>query len=450
MPLAQAGATGPESDPMKHAFLPQDDPLRTELHDEVHARPPARIRLPALVVYVAVLNEGVSRQDELEHLRALPGQQALTADDLRRNFLRLRLGGCTLKWERHTEFTRYSLVQPLPDAALPPASDPELLSALALPPEWLQGIPGRTVAAIKLVMLHHDLSDPPVALAAARHWFGDRMVVASLTGRGHSLAVTDFRLRDSGFERVLLLAPRDTSETRAGRISQRLLEFETYRLMALRGLPVAKALGPVLAEAEATLAGITARLESKQDDDEALLDTLVSLAGRVERATAETQYRFAATQAYGAIVEQRIGELRELPIPGTQTIGEFMQRRLSPAMATVAATAQRLASLSQRIERAGALLRTRVDIATEAQNRQLLAKLTRGQELQLRLQSTVEGLSIAAISYYVVSLLLYAGKAAKAAGLPIHPELAAGASIPLVLWGVAAMTRRIHRRLYAV
>jgi len=429
------------------AALPPDDAERSELHNEVHARPTARIRLPAMVVYIAVLNDGVSRDDECAHLQQLPGQAGLRPADLQRNFLRLRLGGRTLKWERHSEFTRYSLVQSLPDAAMPPASDPELLSALAVDPAWLQSIPGRTVAAIKLVMLHHDLADPPAALRTARQWFGERMVVASLMGHGHSLAVTDFRLRDSGFERFLVLAPPGTSETRAGRIAGRLLEFETYRLMALRGLPVAKALGPTLAEAEAALADITARLESKQADDEALLDTLVSLAARVERATAETQYRFAATQAYAGIVEQRITELRETPIPGTQTLGEFMQRRLSPAIATVVATAQRMASLSQRIERAGSLLRTRVDIATETQNRQLLAKLTRGQELQLRLQSTVEGLSIAAISYYVVSLVLYAGKAAKAAGLPVHPELAAGASIPLVLLGVATLTRRIHRRL---
>jgi uncharacterized membrane-anchored protein len=116
-------------------------------------------------------------------------------------------------------------------------------------------------------------------------------------------------------------------------------------------------------------------------------------------------------------------------------------------MATVDSAAGRLASLSQRIERAGALLRTRVDIAREAQNQELLAKLARGQQLQLRLQSTVEGLSIAAISYYVVSLLLYAAKAAKAGGLPVQPELAVGATIPLVLWAVWRMTRRIHNRL---
>ena len=118
-------------------------------------------------------------------------------------------------------------------------------------------------------------------------------------------------------------------------------------------------------------------------------------------------------------------------------------------MLTVSATVQRLASLSQRIERSSALLRTRVDIATETQNQQLLSKLTRGQQLQLNLQSTVEGLSIAAISYYVVSLLLYGGKALKSAGLPINPELAAGALIPVVLWAVWKATQRIHARLHA-
>ena len=126
-----------------------------------------------------------------------------------------------------------------------------------------------------------------------------------------------------------------------------------------------------------------------------------------------------------------------------------MLRRLSPAMGTVQATAQRLASLSQRIERASALLRTRVDIATESQNQMLLAKLTKGQELQLRLQTTVEGLSIAAIAYYVVSLILYVGKAGKAAGLPVNPEMLAGALIPLVLLGVWWGTRQIHKKLHA-
>jgi uncharacterized membrane-anchored protein len=449
--------------------LPPDDPQRTALHNEVHARPSARIRLPALIVYVAVLNEDVSREAECAHLNRLPGQAALSPERLQNNFLRLRLDGFTMKWERHSEFTRYSIVQPLPAEALLGASEPDLLSQLAVPPHWLAQIPGRTVAAVQLALLDAPLDDATALMAQAVRWLGGHTVVASLLGSnaasvagqgveptnrhgyehpmGHSWALTQFRLQADGFERMLVIAPEGTSQTRAGRIAARLLELETYRLMALRGLPVVKALGPMLAQAESALVRITAQLEDKSASDQELLDTLVSLAAGVERAIAAHSYRFAATQAYYALVNQRIRELREKAIPGTQTLGEFMQRRLSPAMATVAATGQRLASLSERVARASDLLRTRVNIATEVQNQQLLEKLTRGQELQLRLQSTVEGLSIAAISYYVISLLLYGGKALKAAGLPINPEMAAGALVPVVLWAVWRTTRRIHAKL---
>ncbi|MEY4978139.1 MAG: hypothetical protein RLZZ352_409 [Pseudomonadota bacterium] len=436
------------------AQLPDDAPQRELLHNEVHARPSARIQLPALVVFVAVLNEGISREQEAEHLRGLPGLAQLPLSRFQGQFLRLRFEAHSLTWERHTEFTSYTIVQELPAGTGLDSPDAHWLHEVVTPAGWLRDIPGRTVAAIKLLMLHADLPDAtPAAQAAlmgpAQQWMGEHTVVASQMGGGHSWAVTDFALRPSGFEHMLVLAPSDTSEARAGRISQRLLELETYRLMALLGLPVAKALSPMLSAAEAQLASITAQLESKATSEQALLDQLVSLAARVERATAENSYRFAATLAYETLVTQRIQELREKPIPGTQTIGEFMRRRLSPAMATVAATGQRMASLSERISRTSDLLRTRVDIVTEAQNQQLLEQLTQGQALQLRLQSTVEGLSIAAISYYMVSLVLYLGKAGKAAGLPINPELLAGALIPLVLLGVWRTTKKIHEKLHA-
>jgi len=428
-------------------ILPIDDPLRVVLHNEVHARPSARIRLPAFIVLVGVFNAGVSREQEWAHLKLL--QPDLPFEEVQGNFVRLRLGAYTLKWERHTEFTRYSLVQTLPSDALVQKSNPELLSFLSLPEGWLANIPGRTFAAMELLMLHDGLQEPKQSLAQVGHWFDDHPLVASRMGNGaHSMVVTDFQLRSNGFERLLVLAPEGTSESRAGRISQRLLELETYRLMALRGLPVAKAVGAQLGQAERELADITTALQNKASQDQGLLDRLIGLAASVELIHAEHAYRFAATAAYDKLVRERISELRESPISGTQTIGEFMQRRLSPAMATVAATAQRLSSLSERISRTSALLRTRVDIATEEQNSQLLAKLTKGQELQLRLQTTVEGLSIAAISYYVISLLLYLGKAGKAAGLPIHPEMAAGALVPLVLWVVWWMNKRIHDKLH--
>jgi uncharacterized membrane-anchored protein len=431
-------------------LLPPDAAQRHALHNEVHARPTARIRLPALVVYIAVLNEGVSRADECAHLRRLSGQEHLTESDMASNFLRLRFPTHTVKWERHSEFSRYVVVQPLAESAFLGANDPALLSSLAVNAEWLTSIPGQTIAAIKLALVHGDLSDPQQALSLGRRWFGEHPLVASMMGNlGHSMALTDFWLRDSGFERMLVIAPPDTSDTRAGRISQRLLELETYRLMALRGLPVAKALMPSLTDTEHELAEITTQLDSGSGSDTELLKHLASLAARVEQATASHAYRFSATEAYHRIVQQRLAELRERPIPGTQTIGEFMGRRLSPAIATVAATSNRLASLSERITRATALLRTRVDIAIEVQNQELLAQLTKGQSLQLKLQTTVEGLSIAAISYYMVSLILYAAKAGKALGLPLHPELLAGSLIPLVLWAVWRTTRRIHAKLHA-
>ena len=433
-------------------YLPVDDAQRRALHNEVHARPSARVRLPALIVYVAVLNEGISREQEWQHLRNLPGHADLALDQLTGNFLRLRCDGFTVKWERHTEFTRYSIVQALSAYAGWGSVSPELASQVVTGTAWLRAIPGKTVAAIHLGMLAAPM-DAPDTVVQAQAWLGEGAVVGSRMGNTteglpHSCVLTHFRLGVDGFERMLVLAPEDTSEARAGRISQRLLELETYRLMALRGLPVAKALSPVLSDAEARLADITARLERKEDSDQVLLDVLVSLAARIERATAEHGYRFSATRAYDTLVSQRIAELRERPIAGTQTVGEFMQRRLSPAMATVAATAQRLASLSERVSRTSALLRTRVDIATETQNQVLLEKLTKGQALQLRLQSTVEGLSIAAISYYVVSLLLYAFKGLKAYGLPFNPEMAVALMLPLVLWSVWRSRQKIQEKLH--
>jgi uncharacterized membrane-anchored protein len=428
-------------------LLPEDDAERRALHDEVHARPPARIRFPALVVYIGVLNAGVSREAERAHLARLPGLGSLSAQDLRGNFRRFRWATHTLKWERHTEFTRYMLIQPaiaenvLPDAAAGWPQD------LVLSAQWLRDIPGHTFCAILLSVEHDALDDPAVAAWRVGRRFGERAVVASRIGDGKALAVTDFDIAASGFERMVLLAPPGTSDLRAGRMVQRLLELETYRLMALRGLPVAKTVAPELARAEARLVALSADLAAKRGDDAEVLDALVGLAVEVERVTAEQSYRFAATKAYDELVRQRIAELHEAPVDGAQAIGAFMTRRFSPAIATVAATAARLSSLSERIERACALLRTRVDIVREGQNQQLLAKLTRGQELQLRLQATVEGLSIAAISYYVVSLVLYVGKAAHAAGFAVHPEILTGASIPPVLWIVWRGVRRLREAL---
>ena len=298
-------------------------------------------------------------------------------------------------------------------------------------------------------MLNEGMDDPD-SIFKAKQWLGHGTVIGGTLGRTtgdqpHSHLITNLRIGDDGFVRMLVLTSPTTSENRAGRVAQRLLELETYRIMALLSLPVAKQLSSKLVEAEAQLVDITARIEANSDSDEVLLNHLASLAAQVESATAEHSYRFSAARAYDAIVRERISEMREKPLSGIQTLGEYLQRRLAPAVATVNATSERLEALAERVARASALLRTRVEIAAEAHNQELLEKLTRGQALQLQLQTTVEGLSVAAITYYVVSLLYYLTKAAKAYGINLNPEMVAGFSAPVVLVCSWLLIRKIHR-----
>ena len=432
-------------------YLPADDAQRMALHNEIHTRPSATFKLPSLIVYVAVLNAGLSMSDECKHLQLLPGHQDLDIEMMKGNFLQLQCQGYKVIWERHTEFTRYTIVQALPSHAGWGSQLPELSSHVATGNDWLSHIPGKTITAIHLAMLNEGMDDDD-AFFKAKQWLGEGTVIGSKMGRtadnhSHSHLMTNLRIGSDGFERMLVLASPQTSENRSGRIAQRLLELETYRIMSLLSLPVANQLGAKLAQTEIQLVEITKRLEKKIDSDEVLLNDLAGLSAEVESITAENSYRFSAARAYDGIVRERISEMREQPLSGIQTVGEFMQRRLAPAMATVNATSERLAALAQRLSRASALLRTRVDIATEAHNQELLEKLTKGQALQLRLQSTVEGLSIAAISYYVVSLILYLGKAMEGAGVNIKPEMLAGFSTPVVLFVSWKLIQRIHRSL---
>jgi len=431
--------------------LPVNDTQRLLLHNEIHTRPSATFKLPALVVYVAVLNANVSTTEEFEHLQRLPQTQPVEFDKMKGNFLQIECNGYKVIWERHSEFTRYTIVQPLPPHAQWGSDLPELGEYAATGSDWLKRIPGKTITAIHLGILNEGMDDPD-AFYKGKRWLGNGTLIGSKMGRSadnasHSQLMTNLKIGEDGFERLLVLAVSETSENRAGRIAQRLLELETYRIMALLSLPIAKQLSVKLRDTEVKLVEITNRLEKQDDSDEILMNELATLAAQVESITAEHSYRFSAALAYDAIVRERIAEMREQPLSGMQTVGEFMQRRLAPAIATVKATSVRLSALAERIARASALLRTRVEIAAEAHNRQLLEKLTRGQELQLRLQATVEGLSIAAITYYVVSLVLFIGKAMKAYGLNVNPELLAGFCTPVVLFFSWRTIQHIHLRL---
>ena len=196
-----------------------------------------------------------------------------------------------------------------------------------------------------------------------------------------------------------------------------------------------------------SLSALVSGLNEAGPAPEVALHNLLTISAELESLAVQFSFRFGATAAYEAIVNQRIEVLREMRIEGRQTFGEFMMRRYDPAMRTVKSAESRLKAMAERAERAAELLRTRVDVERSAQNQRLLESMDRRADLALRLQHTVEGLSVVAISYYAVSLGAYLLKPA-AHALHIGPEALLAGLVPVVVLGVWLMVRRIRNRLH--
>lgn len=420
----------------------RDHPLRQQLTEELHARPFATARAPERATHLAIFSGESSAVADSAHLGELCKRLGQPGPEEGANHLMADFGDFRLKWERHTEFSSYIffVAGNSPGALFSePAID-------RVPQDWLARLPGERLVGIHAELVPADRAEPDAAALAAL--FGHDNFAGAVMAGGAAAAWTDFAIKEDGFGR-LLVHDRHLRPRQAGRLLQRLFEIETYRMMALLALPTARREAPNLTRLGDRLVGISYEMTgiAALEDERRLLDELTRLSQDAERIAAGTSYRFGAARAYYALVERRIGELREARIEGTQTISEFMERRLSPAMRTCDALSERLDLLSQRLTRVGQLLRTRVDIQLESQNRDLLRTMNRRAQLQLRLQQTVEGLSVAAITYYLVGLLGYGFKAAKAAGLPLNTELATGLAVVPVALIVWAGMRRLRRHL---
>ncbi|HUN93726.1 MAG TPA: DUF3422 domain-containing protein [Burkholderiaceae bacterium] len=438
--------------------LPSDHPLHRRLADEVHARPPVEIPSPGVAAYVALWRDepaaasDASPAKDFEPLRQLAARHGVALPDVPPPHVVVDLPRLRIKWERHSEFTSYTFIQPLESAATDTLQD-ELPSAFgAVPPEWLASLPGRTIAAVDVVLLPAQGDLPPMEQIAPM--FGGTGVVGAHVAGGVARVFTDYRLSDDGRERWVVLDGGMTRGQQA-RVVQRLTEIAVYRVAALLAFPVARETAAQLSAAEGRLAAVMATISELgrdrraarliQREERRLLDELMHLAAEIERSVATTNYRFSAARAYWEIINNRVAELREERIGGVATIGEFLSRRLAPAINTVLATARRQQALSERVARAGDLLRTRVDVAREEQNQQILAAMDRRSKLSLRLQQTVEGLSVAAITYYAVGLVGYIVKAAKHAWPAIEPDWVTAIAIPilaLLIWRAAHRVRK--------
>jgi len=421
--------------------LPLDHPLRRELNDEVHARPPDALKSPCRITYLAVLPKSSERPAEWKHICDLCRSRGIEPPRPDANHFAVDIGDAYFKWERHTEFTRYNFVTWGPGSGLFQGTN---ISADLQ--SWVDGILGETIVAAQL-----ELTPAPDRKfdtdAISRDCFSGNSVIGATLSGGTATGFTDLRIRDDGFSRVLVL-DHGLASRQAGRLVQRLLEIDTYRMLALLTLPVARSLGIFLNEHERELAEITSRMtEGGIAEEQALLTRLTQLEAAIEGRFARDYYRFSASTAYYELVQRRIVDLREERIAGLQTFREFTERRLAPAMNTCRVTAARIEALSERVNRSSQLLTTRVAVEREKQNQELLEALANRARLQLRLQQTVEGLSIAAITYYVVGLIGYLAKAFKSVLHGIEPEVVIGASVPFVAAGVAYALHQVRKGL---
>jgi uncharacterized membrane-anchored protein len=420
-------------------FLPPDHPERLVLADEVHARPPEPLSTPVRATYVAMLFSPDERELERQHLARLCIRFDVVPPPAGTTQFSARLGAVRIKWERHGEFSGYTFFAA--DLGGKPFVD---TAAAGLPAGWLQGLPGRTVAAAHALLIKGQGSAPD--MDALAEYFDGNTPVGAAVGAGTGFAFTDFRIHGDGCGRFVLLDDGFTPN-QAGRLLQRLFEIDAYRMLALLALPIARRQSPRIVAIEQALAELTDGIAREDGREETLLHELTRLAAEVESGLSASQFRFGACRAYSELVRTRIEELREQRIAGLQTIAEFMTRRFTPAVTTCQTVSQRLHDLSERVAQASGLLATRVGIARERQNQDLLASMNRRAKLQLRLQQTVEGLSIAAIVYYVVGLLGYITKGLKAGGLALNSDLAVGLAVPLVAGLAIVAVRRARKRI---
>lgn len=407
---------------------------RRGLAGEVHARPYEMLSAPVRASQLAMVH--ADPDAERAHLaRLLASHGAEPPGDGAGYFIR-DLGGLRLRWERHSEFSTYTVMR------FDPFDDGFAATALDLiPADWLEALPGEAMTAVHVLVA----KELPADLGPL---FDGNSLVGSKVLWGAGEAWTDFRLHADGFSRVVL-KDCGLSRGQTGRLVQRLLEIETYRMMALLAFPLARQSAPEVARIDRELAGIVSQLADPkiEQNDRDLLEHITRLAAEAERLDAATSFRLSAAKAYYAIVCRRIEELREDRIPGLQTFAEFIDRRLGPAMKTCDSVSERQQLLATRVSRAGDLLRTRVDIALEEKNRDLLNSMNRRAELQLRLQETVEGLSVVAISYYLLGLIGYLAKGLKSVGLPVDYDLAGLIGLPVVAGAVWLGVRRLRKAL---
>ncbi len=410
-------------------------PHRDQLIAEAHARPYTVLPVPMIATRIATISGQDGADADRAHMVALCQQFSRDQPSPTAKWSALDTGDWQMRWERHTEFSTWTFFRSASRA------HPFGETALDLvPAAWLRALPGEVLVATTLEIRAHGSGATPLAM------LGSDAIGARLMDGAISI-FTDCRPDNRGMTRYLGLA-QTSDAALCGRIARSLLEVETYRLMALLAFPRAVEAMVEVADIENRASALAALMADAADvqADRKLLADLMALAGEAERLNARSSFRFAAATAYHEIVLDRIAGLREERIEGLQTLGEFMERRLAPAMRTCDTVAVREQSVIDRIARIGQMLNTRVEVAAEATSAALLKSMDARAEQQLRLQNTVEGLSVVAMTYYAIGLMLYGFKALERFVPQLDPNMAAALAIPVVFFSARLLLHRLKSR----
>ncbi|MCL1628579.1 DUF3422 domain-containing protein [Roseibaca sp. V10] len=421
----------------------QDHPDRYAMVNELHARPAAKITAPATATFLAIKPPRFaakrSRGDDRAHLLALLERHGAVHPAPDATHFSTDMGRYHMKWESHTEFVTYTTFeQGLTDRPFDPSSFD------VYPADWLADAPGNRLTSI-IMRVEVMPDNPDDMIDKMLDWFVPESLAASSVLDGVGVIASDFRIDAAGHIRMALFVKKGTGGRRVGRIVQRMCEIETYKTISMLGLLRARGMSPQMGALDDELTRLTRAMNDGGSKSEETLEQLLRISSELENMVVESSFRFGATGAYEALVHQRIEVLREARFNGRQTLNEFMMRRFDPAMRTVKSAEARLAKMAERAMRAGQLLSTRVDVERSAQNQELLASMDKRADLQLRLQHTVEGLSVVAISYYAVNLVAYlVMPLAEPAG--VSKPVAMAVLAPVVVLGVWGMVRRIRAK----
>ena len=416
-------------------------PLRSQVYAEIHARPYPLIEHSVKATHFALLTNTAQAKEQLTSLKLLTNDQSISDADTLANCYYTKFQDFEIRWEKHQEFCSITFIEKTLNA--------EPFSQEIISPDIssiITELSGELVVALKV---HFERKTEQPSIETLNSYFENQQIYGSTIVGDKASMWSSFKLHKDDYARMLIY-DSNLSNYQAGRTLQRIIEVETYMRLALLALPSARAVIPEISKISLSISNIIRKLQSNANsinDEHNLLGELSINSVQIEDIRAATTHRFAASNAYYELVEQRLDDLREVHWPGYSSWKKMLQRRLIPAIDTCNSVSSQLQNLTAQTQRATELLQTRIELSIQDTNMALLSSIDKRSHLQLRLQQTVEGLSVVAISYYVVGLIKAIAVGFNNSILPNEPSTIAAIAVIPVLLTTSWLIRRVRNKI---